>query len=71
MSLETTLTDIVACLRQGRFPNEQAISRGSVLHVPQELARDNLNNVLKKTIIPFAAEVAGLTFGRDVIWQVR
>jgi hypothetical protein len=24
MSLETTLTDIIACLRQGRFPNEQA-----------------------------------------------
>lgn len=27
----------------------------------------NLNNVLKKTIIKLAAEVAGLTFGRDVI----
>ena len=28
MSLEATLTDIIACLRQGRFPNEQAISQG-------------------------------------------
>jgi len=27
----------------------------------------NLNNVLKKTIIRLAAEVAGLTFGKDVI----
>jgi hypothetical protein len=27
----------------------------------------NLNNVLKKSIIRVAAEVAGLTFGRDVI----
>jgi hypothetical protein len=26
MSLETTLTDIIARLRQARFPNEQAIS---------------------------------------------
>jgi len=31
MSLESTLTDIVARLRQGRFPNEQAISQGIVL----------------------------------------
>ena len=27
----------------------------------------NLNNVLKKTIIELAAEVAGLKFGGDVI----
>ena len=27
----------------------------------------NLNNVLKKTIIRLATEVAGLTFGEDVI----
>ncbi len=37
MSLETTLADITARLRQGRFPNEQAISQGVVLRVFQEL----------------------------------
>jgi hypothetical protein len=41
MSLETTLTDIVARLRQGRFPNEQAISQGIVLRVLQELGRES------------------------------
>ena len=40
MSLETTLTDIIARLRQGRFPNEQAISQGIVLRVLQELGWD-------------------------------
>jgi predicted type IV restriction endonuclease len=40
MSLETTLTDIIARLRQGRFPNEQAISQGVVLRVLQELGWD-------------------------------
>jgi hypothetical protein len=40
MSLETTLTDIVARLRQGRFPNEQSISQGIVLRVLQELGWD-------------------------------
>ncbi len=40
MSLETTLSDITARLRQGRFPNEQAISQGVVLRVLQELGWD-------------------------------
>jgi predicted type IV restriction endonuclease len=40
MSLETTLTDCTARLRQGRFPNEQAISQGIVLRVLQELGWD-------------------------------
>ncbi len=40
MSLETTLTDIVARLRQGRFPNEQAISQGIVLRVLLESGWD-------------------------------
>jgi hypothetical protein len=31
------------------------------------LVATNLNNVLKRTIIRLAAEVAGLTFGKDVI----
>ena len=31
------------------------------------LVSTNLNNVLKKTIIQLAAEVAGLSFGKDVI----
>ncbi len=40
MSFENTLTDIVNRLRQGRFPNEQAISQGIVLRVLQELGWD-------------------------------
>ena len=40
MSLETTLPDITARLRQGRFPNEQAISQGIVLRILQELGWD-------------------------------
>ena len=37
MSLENTLADITSRLRQGRFPNEQAISQGIVLRVLQDL----------------------------------
>lgn len=37
MSLEATLTDIIARLRQGRFPNEQAISQGIILRTLQDL----------------------------------
>lgn len=40
MSLETTISDITVRLRQGRFPNEQAISQGIVLPVLQELGWD-------------------------------
>ncbi len=40
MSLETTLSDITMRLRQGRFPNEQAISQGIILRVFQELGWD-------------------------------
>lgn len=40
MSLETTIEDITARLRQGKFPNEQAISQGIVLRVFRELAWD-------------------------------
>jgi hypothetical protein len=40
MALETTLTDITTRLRQGRFPNERAISQGIVLPVLQELGWD-------------------------------
>lgn len=40
MSLETTLSDITARLRQGKFPNEQAISQGIVLRVFMELGWD-------------------------------
>ena len=43
MSLETTIADIAARLRQGRFPNEQAISQGIVLRVLQELAWDTFD----------------------------
>src|ERR1700722_11137505 len=37
MALETTVADITARLRQGRFSNEQAISQGIVLRLLQEL----------------------------------
>ena len=37
MSLEAIISDITMRLRQGRFPNEQAISQGIVLRVLQEL----------------------------------
>src|SRR6266498_4022661 len=37
MSLETTISDITTKLREGRFPNEQAISQGIVLRILQEL----------------------------------
>jgi predicted type IV restriction endonuclease len=40
MALETTLADIIARLRQGRFPNEQAISQGIVLRLLRELGWD-------------------------------
>ncbi|MGD1088368.1 MAG: hypothetical protein ABR955_06545 [Verrucomicrobiota bacterium] len=40
MALETTISDITARLRQGKFPNEQAISQGIVLRVFQELGWD-------------------------------
>jgi hypothetical protein len=40
MALETTLSDITARLRQGKFPNEQAISQGIILRVLQELGWD-------------------------------
>ena len=40
MALETTLTDIKARLRQGRFSNQQAISQGIVLRLLQELGWD-------------------------------
>lgn len=40
MSLEATLIDITARLRQGRFANEQSISQGIVLRVLQELGWD-------------------------------
>src|SRR5713101_560313 len=40
MALETTLADVTERLRQGRFPNEQAISQGIVLRLLQELGWD-------------------------------
>jgi len=40
MALDTTLPDITARLRQGKFSNEQAISQGIVLRLLQELGWD-------------------------------
>jgi hypothetical protein len=40
MPIENTITEIVSRLRQGRFPNEQAISQGVVLRILQELGWD-------------------------------
>ena len=46
MPLDTTLADITARLRQGRFPNEQAISQGIVLRVLQELGWDTWDTAI-------------------------
>lgn len=40
MPLEAALTDITSRLRQGKFPNEQAVAQGIVLRVFQELGWD-------------------------------
>lgn len=37
MPLDTTLSDIIRRLREGRFPNEQAVSQGIVLRLLSEL----------------------------------
>jgi len=46
MALETTLADVTTRLRQGRFPNEQAISQGVVLRLLQELGWDTWDTAL-------------------------
>jgi len=46
MTIETTLTDITARLRQGKFPNEQAVSQGIVLRVLQELGWDTWDTTI-------------------------
>jgi hypothetical protein len=46
VALETTLTDITARLRQGRFSNEQAISQGIVLRLLQELGWDTWDTAI-------------------------
>ena len=45
-TLETTLIDITSRLRQGRFPNEQAISQGIVLRVLQVLGWDTWDTTI-------------------------
>ena len=40
MSLEATIAEVTARLRQGRFPNEQSISQGIVLRILNELGWD-------------------------------
>jgi len=46
MSLEATLTDVIARLRQGRFQNEQAVSQGIVLPILRELGWDIFDTTL-------------------------
>ena len=46
MSLESVLIDIVAKLRQGKFPNESAISQGIVLRVLSELGWDTFDTTI-------------------------
>jgi predicted type IV restriction endonuclease len=46
MSLIDAITDIMAKLRQGRFPNEQAISQGIVLRLLKELNWDTYDTNL-------------------------
>ena len=55
-----------------RTPEELYADREDLYHNRDDLpggwlVATNLNNVLKMTIIKLAAEVAGLTFGKDVI----
>jgi hypothetical protein len=67
MSLETTLSDITVRLRQGKFPNEQAISQGIVLRLLQDsvgtlgirtLFGQNIERLKGVPISPFAARHA-------------
>ena len=46
MSLDTTLADITARLRENGFPNEQAISQGIVLRVLRELGWDTYDTAV-------------------------
>jgi len=46
MSVETTLADIIARLRQGRFQNEQAVSQGIVLPILRALGWDIFDTTL-------------------------
>ena len=46
MSLDTTLADITARLRENGFPNEQAISQGIVLRLLRELGWDTYDTVI-------------------------
>jgi predicted type IV restriction endonuclease len=46
MALENTLSDITSKLRQGKFPNEQAISQGIVLRALQELSWDTWDTTI-------------------------
>jgi len=46
MSLESTLAEITGRLRQGRYPNEQAISQGIVLRVLQDLGWDTWDTAI-------------------------
>ncbi len=46
MSLDTTLADITARLRENGFPNEQAISQGIVLRVLRELGWDTYDTAI-------------------------
>jgi hypothetical protein len=46
MLLETTLTDIIARLRQGRSQNEQTVSQGIVLLILREMGCDIFNTNL-------------------------
>ena len=78
MSIETTSADIISELRQA---GKRRYCRTSEEFYPDRedfrdmretlpggwLVATNLNNILKKTIIKLATEVAGLTFGKDVI----
>ena len=55
-----------------RTPEELYPGRPDLQDLREELpggwlVATNLNNVLKKSIIRLAAEVAGLTFGKDVV----
>ena len=57
----------------GRMESHHAVIAALGMRVHPEggwFVATNLNNVLKKTIIRLATEVAGLTFGKDVIVEI-
>ena len=67
MSLESTLTDVTNRLRQGRYPNEQAISQGIVLRLLQDLGWDTWDPAIGLARVPDWGGSGGLRSLRTAI----